>query len=211
MSVTNLRRSGSLDSEWLESIEEDGYNGVEIDDVNRDFAPIIDAHPYPNQVIITGNINYREESDYTQGRDISVEFELRTGSRLLIFEYESDIPSLSPVTEQFLEITDNSPKIYHNLHAPEDSLWDFLLASDRVVDITVLDGGREASYREVEDIPTQDVIGEYSIESASVGFQYEEESILVTYQNGNLQIESDHERAREYIVELFEREVLGPN
>ncbi len=211
MSVTNLRRSGSLDYEWLESLEEDGYNNPEIDDVNREFTPIIAPYPYPDQVIITGNISYREESDYTKGRDISVEFEMRTGSRLLIFEYETDIPSLSPVTEQLLKVTNNSLNIYHNLHAPEDSLWDFLLSSDRVVDITVLDGGREVSYREVEEVPTQDVIGEYSIESASVGFQYEEESILVTYQNGNLQIESDHERAREYIIELFEREVLGPN
>lgn len=211
MSVTNLRRSGSLDSEWLESLEEDGYNGVNVDDVNRNFVPIIDPHPYPNQVIITGTVNYREESDYTQGRDISVEFELRTGSRLLIFEYETDIPSLSPVTEQLVEITDDSLKIYHNLHAPEDSLWNFLLASDRVVDIKVLDEGKAVPYREVEEVPTQDVIGKYSIESASVGFQYEGENILVTYQNGNLQIESDHERAREYIIELFEREVLGPN
>jgi hypothetical protein len=79
-----------------------------------------------------------------------------------------------------------------------------------VIEITVLVDGDEVPYTEVKDVPTEDVVGEYAIGKAEVGFEHQGEQILVSYRDGSLQIESDWDQGREYIIQLFEREVLAP-
>lgn len=210
MSVTNLRRSGSIDARIVESLKEGSHDNLRIDCVEiRDWSPIISDHPFPEQTIVDGVAIYDEPSTFTEGREIKVDFEIRTGSRLILFEYQTDLSSLEPVTEQLRQVVDDNLSIYHSLHAPEDALWDFLTTANRIIEIDVLNNGAEVPYSEVENTPVADVIGNFAISQAKVGFDYNNEQILVSFREGKLQIESDIEESREYIIQLFEREVLG--
>ncbi|GAA0217395.1 hypothetical protein [Halobaculum roseum] len=211
MSVTNLRRAGEIDPQVIGSLGGVGHTNLTIESVQQiDWEPLVENHPYPEQVVFTGEATYDEPSNYTNGREIHLDFELRTGSRLFLLEFQTDIDSVESVTTLFSQAADESVTIYRNLHAPEDALWSFLEQADRVINITVLDEGEEVSYREVEDVAAADVIGSYAIESAEVGFNYNDASVYVRYRDGSLQVESDADDGEEYVIQLFEREVLGP-
>ena len=51
---------------------------------------------------------YNEPSNYTSGREIHFNFELRTGSRLFLLEFQTDIQSVESVTTLFSQATDES-------------------------------------------------------------------------------------------------------
>ncbi len=210
MSVTNLRRAGSLDSRTLDSIAEGSHEQLTIRSVDQiDWTPIVENHPYPDQTIVRTIATYHEPSSYTSGRDIEIEFEIRAGSELVLFEYQTDLSTTEPVTNSFRQAAGNNLQIYHSLHAPEDALWEFLSNSNRVINISVLDEGQEVTYTEVEETEPEDVVGEYAIASAEVVFEYEGNQMLVSYNDGSLQVESDWSLGREYVIQLFERDVMG--
>jgi len=209
MSVTNLRRAGALDAQLEERLEGIGHGDFRIESANRrEWDVLIEDHPYPDQTVVDGTAIYNEPSTYTGGREIQVDFEIRAGSRLFLMEIETDVQSLDSITNGFSQAAGEDLRLFQNLHAPEDALWSFLNQADRVMEITVLDDGTEVPYQEVEGVDPQDVIGEYAIERARVGCRHDGESILVDYNGGSLQIETDWENGREYIIQLFEREVL---
>ncbi|WP_158055876.1 hypothetical protein [Halorussus halophilus] len=154
---------------------------------------------------------YDEPSQYTPGRDIELNFEYRDGSELFILELQTDVESVDQIAQHIADAIPQGFTIYRNLHAPEDALWTFLGQADSIIEIHVLEGGQEVPYREIEGVSREAVIGNYTIENAEVGFVVDEHQIVVRYQQGGLQIESDWPDGREYIIQLFEREVLTGN
>lgn len=210
MPETKLRKA-SASEETLEALRQGASEGqLAIKSANSNpVEPIIDRYPFENQEIITGELSYEEESEITIGRTIHIDYELRTGSNLFLIEFNTDIDSINPIIDQLVGVTSDAVTIYRNLHAPEDALWDFLMAADRVLQLKVLDGGKEIPYDEVEGVDTADVIGEYAIENAAVGFVKNNKEIYVEYRDGSLQVETDWDEGREYIIQTFEREVLG--
>jgi len=210
MAETNLRKA-SASTEHLEDSLRGGSQGqISIDAVDSKVVePLVDQYPFASQEIVRGQLTYEEESEYTAGRTIPINFEFRTGSNLFLTEVQTDISSIDSVTTQLVEATSNVLTVYRNLHAPEDALWDFLTTADRILEITVLDEGEEVQYDEVDGVARADVVGEYAIENASVGFVKEGNEIFVKYRSGSLQIETEWDSGREYIIQLFEREVLS--
>lgn len=195
--IEDSLRGGSQDQISIESVEE-----LTVD-------PMIDAYPFSNQKIIRGNLVYEEASTYTEGRGIPVDFEFRAGSKLLLIKLYADVSTINPIITQLAEATSGEISVYRNLHAPEDALWRFLMTAERVVNITVLDQGEEVRYDDIDDVSREDVIGEYAIEEALVGFVKGANEILVRYRDGSLQIETNWKRGHEYIIQVFEREVLS--
>lgn len=210
MVETNLRKASASTDRLEDSLRREAQGPISIESVNsKTVEPMVDRYPFYSQNIIWGEISYEEESKYTPGRSIRVDFEFREDSNLLLLEMSTDISSIEWVTTEFVDATSNALKIYRNLHVPEDALWDFLMTADRILEITVLDQGEEVRYDEVEGITREDVVGQYAIENASVGFVEEDHEIFVKYRGGSLQIETDWEKGPEYIIQIFEREVLS--
>ncbi|NGM68787.1 hypothetical protein G6M89_07155 [Natronolimnobius sp. AArcel1] len=210
MAETNLRKASASTDRLEDSLRGVSKGQVSIKSVDsKTVEPIVEQYPFRTQDIILGRLSYKEESNYTSGRTIPVDFQFRTGSNLFLTEVQTDIPSLDLVTTQFTEATSRALKIYRNLHAPEDALWDFLMIADRILEITVLDQGEEVRYEDVDGVDREDVVGGYAIESASVGFVEKGNEIFVEYRGGSIQVESEWELGREYIVQTFEREVLS--
>ena len=170
---------------------------------------MVEEYPFPEQDLIVGRLSYEEESAYTAGRTIPVDFEYRAESNLFLTEVQTDVSSIDSIITQFGRATSDALQVYRNLHAAEDALWDFLMSADRILEITVLDDGKEVPYDEVEDCSIEEVVGEYAIESASVGYSERGNDIFVKYHGGGLQVETNWEDGREYVIQLFEREVLA--
>jgi len=207
MAVTDLRRADLEDLPSEEGLSNLSNSNLELEHWSRQpVEPLDEDYPF-DQDSFTAQFTYYEPSEYTSGREIKLNLEYRLQSQLLLVELHTDL-SLDPVFNELSHASGASDRIYHNLHAPEDQLWSFIMEADRTLDIHVLDDGNEVPYREVEDTPVQDVIGEYAIEYAQVGFVREGHEIAVTYESGRLQIETDWNDGREYILQVFEREVL---
>jgi len=209
MPITDLRRADLENLPSREGITEFSSANLEVKDWERTrVEPLIEDYPF-EQDSFKASLTYEEQSGYTTGRSVDIALEYRTQSELLLLNLSTDLSSLTPVFSELSDAAGGSDRIYHNLHAPEDRLWSFIEQADRVLDIHVLDEGTEISYKEVEDASREDVIGEYAIESAEIGFNYGDHQILVSYDSGRLQIETDWNEGTEYILQLFEREVLG--
>lgn len=210
MAQTNLRKAHASTDQIEDSIRGGSQDQVTIQSVtSTTVEAIINQYPFPNQEIIRGRLSYEEESEYTSGRTIPVDFEFRTDSGLFLIDIKTDIASIDSVTTQLAEATSHALKIYRNLHAPEDALWDFIMAADRILEIKVLNDGEEVRYSEIEGVNQEDVVGKYAIENASVGFVNQGYEVFVKYRGGSIQVETEWEKGREYIIQMFEREVFS--
>lgn len=210
MTETKLRKATTSTGQLEESLRGRSQGQVSVQSVSsRTVETVIDHYPFLDQKIVYGRLSYQEESEYTSGRTVPIDFEFRTDSNLFLTEIQIDISSIDSVTAQLAEASSSELNIYRNLHAPEDALWDFLMTADRVLEITVLEEGEEVRYDDIEGVNQEDVVGTYAIENASVGFVEGEHEIYVKYRGGGLQIETDWEHGREYILQIFEREVLS--
>lgn len=210
MSKTNLRKMTASTKHLEDSLCGGVQNRISVESIDSyTVEPIVDQYPFNGQKIIKGTLSYEEESTHTSGRTITIDFEFREESDLFLTKFYTDVSSPDSITTRLAEAAPSQIKVYRNLHVPEDALWDFLMGADRILEITVLDQGEEVQYDEVDGVAKEDVIGEYSIEEASVGFTEEDHNIFVRYRDGSLQIETDWERGREYIIQTFEREVIA--
>ncbi|MFY4811610.1 hypothetical protein ACOJIV_02735 [Haloarcula sp. AONF1] len=169
---------------------------------------LCDDYPF-TQTVYQGVLLYDEPSEYTPGREIKIDFEYRDGSGLFILELNTDVGSVDELAQAVSDAIPEQFTVYRNLHVPEDALWEFLSQADSVIDIRVLAEGSEVSYDEIEDVDPSKVIGNYAIESAEVGFVIEGHNIVVKYHQGDLQIETSWVDGQEYIIQLFERDVLA--
>lgn len=214
MAITNLRRADLEELPSEEGLSNLSASNLElVSSERKPVEPMFDEYPFEQEKIVA-DLVYSEPSEFTSGREINLDLQYRTGSRLLVLEVQTDF-SLSSVFNELTQNAGTSDRIYHSLHAPEDRLWSFIKEAERTLEIRVLDEGREVPYREVEETPVEEVIGSYAIEYAQVGFVIEEKEsgtahdIVVTYDSGRLQIETDWEDGPEYILQVFEAEVLA--
>jgi hypothetical protein len=93
-----------------------------------------------------------------------------------------------------------------------ERLWEFLQNADKIIDLTLIgDQGTEISFEEMGsglNDPELE-LEQYPIESATVVFSYKGEQILTRYTDGTLSVHSDVSEGREYLVQLFERDVIA--
>jgi len=209
MSASNLRKATHIDLSKLPEVPESAdslFNSIEFSTHSVD--PLITEYPYDQQKWV-GSFVYSEPSKHTPGRSIYVDFEYRDESQILILNPESSVSDIQSLYDQFSRLLGDESRVYRNLHAPEDALWEFLESADAILEIDVTMNGKVSPYDDVSGKTVEEVVGSASIHSAAVRFEYEGEPILVRYLSGSLQIESEHGDAREYIIQRFERDVLN--
>ncbi|RZV05207.1 hypothetical protein BDK88_4230 [Natrinema hispanicum] len=211
MAVSNLRRANTGDNSLERYLTGLSTARLSLKSVaSEEIEPLCDDYPF-SQRVYQGTIIYNEPSQYTPGREIEIDFEYRDGSQLFILDLETDVSSVDRLAQNVADAIPEGFTVYRNLHVPEDGLWSFLEQADSVIDIHVLDQGHEVPYDEVEGVSREDVVGEYAIEKAEVGFVVDGHQIVVRYYQGSIQIETDWPNGREYILQLFEREAFSDN
>lgn len=169
---------------------------------------LCDEYPYEGQTIYRGAIQYREEAELGGGRQIELKFEFRDQSSLFILESDVDIPSIDSVISKLNTLSPSEFIIYRSLTVHRERLWTFLQEADQLVEVTLFnENGKQFELGDAE-LEVAETIREYPIESATMAFEYAGEHIVTRYTDGKLSIRSENPDAREYIIQLFERDVL---
>ncbi|WP_157884803.1 hypothetical protein [Halorubrum aethiopicum] len=188
-------------------------NGFSLSDVDeRTVSGLCDEYPFDGQSAYSGVIKYSEDAMWGGGRDVKLEFEFRDQSNLFILDTEVDLPSVESVIKKLNALSADDVKIYRSLTVHRDRLWNFLNNADKIIELTLIsDQGTEISFEELRPEPydTELEIEQYPIESATVVFSYEGEQILTRYTDGTLSVHSDVSEATEYLIQLFERDVIA--
>lgn len=180
---------------------------------DQSVEPMVGAYPFTEQHILTGTIDYEEEYDDNRDprvtRTVQGTFEFRTESQMFILKMDTDVPKPETVIQDLNTAFSRQIHIYRNLFVTPEYLWDFFENADEVLDITVLIDGEEQPYDEIEDVAVEEVVGDYSIESARVVYRYNRDAVHVNYTNGSLSIRNTQDEANEYVIQLFEKHVLA--
>jgi|AntDeeMinimDraft_5_1070356.scaffolds.fasta_scaffold00990_2 hypothetical protein len=188
-------------------------NGFSLSDVDeRTVGGLCDGYPFDGQSAYSGLIEYSEDAMWGGGREIELEFQFRDQSNLFILDAEVDLPSVESVIQRLNSLSSDDVKIYRSLTVHRERLWDFLNNADKIIDLTLIgDQGTEISFEELDSElhEPEFEIEQYPIESATVVFSYEGEQILTRYTDGALSVHSDVSEATEYLVQLFERDVIA--
>lgn len=169
---------------------------------------LCDRYPFDGQTIYRGTIQYREEAELGGGREIELQFEFRDQSSLFILESDVDIPSIESIISRLNALSPNEFIIYRSLTVHRERLWTFLQEADQLIEATLINKhGEKMDFGEL-DLKHPENIQQHPIESATIAFEYADEQIVTRYTDGTLSIHSDNPEAREYIIQLFERDVL---
>ena len=151
---------------------------------------------------------YHEESEFGGSRDIECTYQYRTGSGLFVLQSEVDLP-LERVIQEINSVAPDNFHIYRNLSPKRESLWEFISSSDRVIEISFLNElGEEADVEEFEDMDLAEVANNYPIDTATAVYEHNGRQILVRYTGGSIVVDTDDPDANEYIIQLFERDVI---
>jgi hypothetical protein len=188
-------------------------NGFSLSDVDeRTVGGLFGEYPFDGQSAYSGVIEYSEDAMWGSGRNVELEFEFRDQSNLFILDTEVDLPSVESVIQKLNALSSDDVKIYRSLTVHRERLWEFLQNADKIIDLTLIgDQGTEISFEEMGsglNDPELE-LEQYPIESATVVFSYKGEQILTRYTDGTLSVHSDVSEGREYLVQLFERDVIA--
>ena len=188
-------------------------NGFSLSDVDeRTVGGLCGEYPFDGQSAYSGVIEYSEDAMWGSGRNVELEFEFRDQSNLFILDTEVDLPSVESVIQKLNALSSDDVKIYRSLTVHRERLWEFLQNADKIIDLTLIgDQGTEVSFEELGsglNDPKLE-LEQYPIESATVVFSYKGEQILTRYTDGTLSVHSDVSEGREYLVQLFERDVIA--
>lgn len=209
MAVNNLHQTEATDNipDFLSGLtaSDISINGISTSRI----TPVCDDYPFNHQMRYTGTIVYEEDPEYGRGRVLEFDFEARSDSGLLIIRSDVDV-AIENIIGQINTATAPEFRIYRRISPHRDALWSFIQRANTVVEITLLDeSGREVSLETLEQKENrQDIIGEYPIEDATFSYTFRGNNILVKYTAGSLQIDAEDPDSVEYIIQLFEREVI---
>lgn len=212
MASSNLRRTDIPgNGQGFENLSEGSSSDFTVTAIEQQPIPArCDQYPFDGQTAYRGVIQYTEQAELGGGRDIELEFEFRDQSRLFILDSDVDIPSVDAVINRLNALAANDMTIYRSLTVHRHRLWMFLRGADNVIELTLISKqGEELSLEEL-DSTARNKIEQHPIESATVVFNYEGEEVLTRYTEGALSIHTDTPQARDYIIQLFERDVLEP-
>jgi hypothetical protein len=168
-----------------------------------------DDYPYQNQKIITGVISHLSETRHGDITPVDGRYEYRSASGLFLLN--SPPAGWPPSEEVFSALND-----YLSDHAkiesvgPLDrvSLWEFFASADDIQEITYRGpAGEHSEQEEVPDISLDELYSTVLI-SADVSFKNNGEVATVHYDRGHIQIPRVSKELREYVLQLFERDVV---
>lgn len=177
-----------------------------------------DKYPYPSQEIVKGRFEFEHE-DYLGKSTAKGTFELRTESQLFILGKEAGSASIDDITARMDEaldaVVDSEVEIHAQLHSNVEDLWGFILNSSWGREIKVLGNAGEikpveALLDDEDNEQIEDIAGRYPVVEADLVFEVPwGGAVNVLYDNGHLEISTDDPDAHEFVIQLFERDVIS--
>ena len=209
MGVSNLRQSNRHANGGERIISSFENSDISIDSIEKKSAsPLCNNYPFQDQPVYYGNLIYHERSEFGGSRDIKCEYQYRTGSGLFALQSEVDTV-LEQVIEKINSVASDEFHIYRNLSPRRGVLWNFISNSNRVIEISFLnEKGQETQADEFNNIELAEIASNYPIDTATAVYKHGNKEILVRYTGGSIVVDTDDPEANEYIIQLFERDVI---
>ncbi|WP_147302000.1 hypothetical protein [Haloferax sp. Atlit-4N] len=221
MSTRDLAKAKNLEKYWRPESSGFGTPRIHIDSINEKRPEAnCEKYPYEGQLVLYGDYTFTEEGRH--GREITTEgsYEYRSGSGLFLIKNEQSKPTQREIISEINQIVGDDGKISPIKSIQRHHLWNFFKSADEFNQVSLrTDEGKKT----VSDILMSGDIGESStveshlenhlIESARVMFDPPSnvDPVVVKYNRGQLEIPDEPPEALEYVVQLFERDVIHPS
>jgi hypothetical protein len=164
----------------------------------------IDDYLFPEQDIIKGEYHYQSSPRFGQPETGEGQFEIRTGSGMIILHSRDDRPRPKKIFRALDQVINGEAEINQNFVPNQNQMWDFVEWAEERREVKVITpSGRIKSTGEV-DVAWEEMRGQYPIEVASLVFYHDGDPISVRYNEDSLVIEPNEETAREYVIQIFE-------
>lgn len=199
-----------------ESSENEHINLSEVEEI-EEFDVLIenDEYPYAEQKIYRGRFEYRREArlGVSQARG---QFELRTGSGLLIIRVEQGRADHQSILDAFDSLVGNDVEIHRKSVFSREGIWEFIdSAEDR--DVTIVSPRGSVKLDELLAVGSRSyegIKGKMPVEEASLLFERTDDdgqthSINVIYDGEKISVSSQEPDDLEYILQRFEVDVIA--
>lgn len=219
MSTSNLAIAKDLEKYWSFHEVDEGESRFSIDSVERLKAQAYcDDYPFAGQVLISGSFTYTEPGRRGYEPEALGWFEYRSASNLFLLQIKQAHLDPETVREELDAAIDAPVDIDGMKTVSRECLWNFFDRADEINEITVRDRGGESTLHSVllsgESLDESgNLVAENRFIKSAKAKYIEPNSgqpIIVKYSVGELNIPHDPARAREYVIQLFEREVIHP-
>lgn len=170
------------------------------------------GYPLGDQTIITGSFDY-EHTTRLGTKKATGSFQIRTESSLFIIRQETGQADFTSITKALDRRLDGSLKVHEKLLPSRKGLWKFIDTADNRLELEVLMPYGEvktlSEVQEEDNIPYTDLMGQYPVEKAALIFNTgDSRRAEVRYQQNSLSISADSDKDYEFVIELFERDVI---
>lgn len=174
-------------------------------------SSLVEDYPFSNQSIFFGEFEYSQEEhpfDPEVTRTVRGKFSYRTESGLFMLRSYTDNPSPSEIVRELNSELPRGIKINIGLNLSRSQIWRFIEFADKKLNIQVLFKGETVEYEEVSENPSARRLKDHLVSKAKLIFEYQGERIHVLYLGDSMSISGRSDKGREYVLQLFEKEVL---
>lgn len=204
---------------WSGTPKESGEAEIVISD-QRETTPAeimgdegtVSGYPLGDQTVIIGSFDY-EQTTRLGTKKATGSFQIRTGSSLFIIRQETGQADFMSITKALDRRLDGNLEVHEKLLPSREGLWKFIDAADSRLELEVLMPYGEVKtlfeVQEEDNIPYTDLMGQYPVEKATLIFKTRDDRRTeVRYQQNSLSISADDDKDYEFMIELFERDVI---
>lgn len=215
MSVNSIARSEDLD--WSEDLSGGRLSITPIE--SRDAIGRLEDYPdeFEGQTIISGNISYEQKG--RKGFTVSKTgtYQYRMGSGLFLLNIKGYNPTPEAVFEEINKQSSSENGVHQFKDFSRQSLWKFFSNASQIQEISLL-GHPEAEslidlskLDELEEEELDQIAKRYPVKLAKLAFEDPDTSevIILKYRDGSFELPGASEEGVEYVIQLFERDVVA--
>jgi len=218
MAIESVRKV-AVSEGWEPSSDESGEITIHFDS-RVDFEVHYAEYPFSDDdiTVYIGSYRFVSNPSFGHSEETSGEFQIRPESGLLVLRTDQDRPKPRRIFDSLSEVIDGDTEIDSQFVPERRRVWDFIGRADNCGQIDVIPPfGSEQSVSFEDEVGAlkddpitfEEAFNEYPVKFAELQFDFEGESVSVTYQDDKLVIKTDDERAREYVMQIFETAMLA--
>lgn len=219
--MNKIRRATTRNEQWREPLLNTTSNSDSINNINISVSGVpelsdVENYPFADQEVFHGRFQLANSHPFKELSPYQVDFYYRTSSGLFLVEVTNGQTNdiAKNALRKIQSALPSEVKIEPGINEAREPLWSFIdSAESDINEINVIDRGEVYNWNELEEVDREEVAYNYKIWSADLTFTRtvdgETRNINVTYESDTLSIATSEADDREYVLQIFEREVMA--
>ncbi|QFU83371.1 hypothetical protein [Natronorubrum aibiense] len=167
-------------------------------------------YPFSDQKIVRGTYEYESSPRFGSPEKAEGEFQIRSGSGLIILQTDSDRPRPEKILKALENSINSGFEIKSDFVPNQRKAWDFVEKSDKVLSLKLFTPSGSVKRANEIDSDWDELKNQSPIKNAYLEFENADgEPIQVEYLNDRLIIDSEVQSDRDYIIQIFESTVVS--